>query len=67
MMIPSEALGFKPVIDLKIIQREFTPRTKNTASIRRAKTISTSTAKKLTLTTVYAVTHSNLYQFNGTD
>ena len=68
MMIPGEALGFKPVIDLKIIQREFTPRVKTTAQrANKPPRTANPTATKQTLTTVYAVTHSNLYQFSGTD
>lgn len=69
MMIPGEALGLKPVIDLKIIQREFTPRVKTTQRLNRSNTMPNNIpmATKVTQTTVYAVTHSNLYQFSGTD
>ena len=63
-MIPGEALGLKPVIDLKIVQREFTPSSKT--ALRRANTVANPKMGKQTLTTVYAVTHNNLYQFCGT-
>lgn len=67
MVIPGEALGYKPVIDIKIIQREqkeaqpvaeSCPGQNQVLPVRRA--------QQEVLTTVFAVTHSNLYQFNGT-
>ena len=44
-MIPGDALGLKPVIDLKIVQREFTPNNKVSA-LRRSNTVATTNVGK---------------------
>lgn len=68
--IPGEALGLKPVIDLKIVQRDLGLSRNNMDPFQKQQTVlmpaKSSEPPSQVLQTVYAVTHSHLYQFAGT-